>query len=205
MGTGSVMAATHAAGPTDVPNRSVWERAAASFDDWRNGDQAALDELVRALTPVLWHVVRAYGLTPAATEDVIQTTWLALVRHGHQVNESAAVGGWLLTTARRTAWRAKSVDGRAIPVEDVDLAPSLPHTSAAESTAIEHLSASSLWQQVQQLDDRCQRLLRIVAFDDRPDYAGLASELGMPVGSIGPTRRRCLDKLRVALQKGDQP
>ena len=199
------MAATHAAGPTDVPNRSVWERAAASFDDWRSGDQSALDELVRALTPVLWHVVRAYGLTPAATEDVVQTTWLALVRNGHQVTESAAVGGWLLTTARRTAWRSKSIDARAFPVEDVDLALALPPTSAAESTALDHLSTGLLWHQVQKLDARCQRLLRIVAFDDRPDYAGLAIELGMPVGSIGPTRRRCLDKLRVALQKGDQP
>lgn len=52
---------------------------------------------------------------------------------------------------------------------------------------------------MQTLDERCQRLLRIVAFDDRPDYAGLAKDLNMPVGSIGPTRRRCLDKLRSSL------
>lgn len=197
------MGATHAAGPTDAPGLSVWERAATCFHAWRAGDQAALDELVRALTPVLWHVVRAYGLSTAAAEDVIQNSWLALVRNGHQIAEPAAVGGWLLTTARRTAWRTRAADTRAIPVEEADLAPALPATAGAETVALDRISAGGLWAAVHTLDDRCQRLLRVVAFDDRPDYAGLARELGMPVGSIGPTRRRCLDKLRTALQKGD--
>ncbi|WP_206601031.1 RNA polymerase sigma factor, partial [Brachyspira hyodysenteriae] len=66
------------------------------------------------MTPVLWHTIRAYGLAQAAAEDAVQNTWLALVRNGHQVTESAAIGGWLLTTARRTAWRAKSSDTRAM-------------------------------------------------------------------------------------------
>ncbi len=181
---------------------SVWRLAAASFDAWRSGDKAAMDDLVRSMTPVLWHVVRAYGLSQAAAEDVIQNTWLALVRNAHQVAESAAVGGWLLTTARRTAWRAKSGDGKATPTDDADLAYRLPSAPSAEAISVEDLGARDLWDLVHQLDERCQRLLRVVAFDDRPDYAGLAGELGMPIGSIGPTRRRCLDKLKSALQKG---
>lgn len=181
---------------------SVWDRAAASFAAWRAGDQTALDGLVRALTPVLWHVVRAYGLTTAAAEDAVQSAFLSLVRNAHQIAEPAAVGGWLLTTARRAAWRAKASDAKATTMDDVDLAPRLADTPSAESLAVDRVSAADLWARVRTLDERCQRLLRVIAFDDRPDYAGLASELGMPIGSIGPTRRRCLDKLRNALQEG---
>jgi DNA-directed RNA polymerase specialized sigma24 family protein len=57
-----------------------------------------------------------------------------------------------------------------------------------------------LWACVSQLSERCQRLLRIVAFEDRPDYAGIARDLSMPIGSIGPTRGRCLDKLKTLLR-----
>jgi DNA-directed RNA polymerase specialized sigma24 family protein len=57
----------------------------------------------------------------------------------------------------------------------------------------------ALWFAVGKLNERCQRLLRIIAFHDRPDYSALSSELGMPIGSIGPTRGRCLDKLRAEL------
>ncbi|MEZ5088323.1 MAG: hypothetical protein R2719_00615 [Micropruina sp.] len=89
-------------------------------------------------------------------------------------------------------------------MEDVQLAAGLPTTDAAETSALEELADSALWEHVQRLDERCQRLLRIVAFDDRPDYAGLARTMGMPIGSIGPTRRRCLDKLRSSLEKGGQ-
>lgn len=198
------MAASDVAGRSDAAETSVWVRAAACFGRWQGGDAAALDELVRLMTPVLWHTVRSYGLTQVAAEDAVQNTWLALVRNGHQVAEAAAIGGWLLTTARRTAWRARSTDAKTLPVEDTQLAAGLPTSKAAEASAMEELSSSILWEHVQTLDERCQRLLRIVAFDDRPDYAGLAKDLEMPIGSIGPTRRRCLDKLRSSLEKGGQ-
>ena len=198
------MAASTVAENSDAAEASVWVRAAACFQRWQAGESAGLDELVRLMTPVLWHTVRAYGLSQAAAEDAVQNTWLALVRNGHQVAEPAAIGGWLLTTARRTAWRTKSTDGKTTAVEDTQLAAGLPPSVAAETSALEELSGSVLWEHVRALDERCQRLLRIVAFDDRPDYAGLAQNLGMPIGSIGPTRRRCLDKLRSSLEKGGQ-
>jgi RNA polymerase sigma factor (sigma-70 family) len=198
------MAASDVAGRSDAAEVSVWVRAAGCFGRWQGGEAAALDELVRLMTPVLWHTVRAYGLNQAAAEDAVQNTWLALIRNGHQVSEAAAIGGWLLTTARRTAWRAKSADVKALAVEDTQLASALPNSEAAEASALEQLASSVLWKHVQTLDGRCQRLLRIVAFDDRPDYAGLAQDMGMPIGSIGPTRRRCLDKLRSSLEKGGQ-
>ncbi len=91
-------------------------------------------------------------------------------------------------------------------VEDDELAFRLPQQRSAEVAAVEIDENRQLWAAVDELPERCRRLLRIVAFENRPDYSRLAVDLGMPVGSIGPTRGRCLAKLRVALmQTGDLP
>ncbi|WP_227468191.1 RNA polymerase sigma factor [Microbacterium sp. YJN-G] len=184
-----------------TPARSRWQRAADLFRAWRDGDARAMDDLVRLMTPVLWHVVRAAGIDRALTEDVIQTTWLRLVRTGDAISEPAAVAAWLTTTARREAWRTSGAQRRADAVDDTSLEPLLPVAPSAEDTAVAGDQRNRLWSAVQRLDDRCQRLLRVVAFDDRPDYARLAGELAMPVGSIGPTRKRCLTKLRGLLEE----
>ena len=93
----------------------VWGEAASAFERWSAGDAVALDELVRVMTPVLWHVVRAYRLTAEVAEDVVQTTWLSLVKSRASIQEPAAVGGWLTTTARREAWKVAKATGRAHP------------------------------------------------------------------------------------------
>jgi RNA polymerase sigma factor (sigma-70 family) len=178
---------------------SIWERAAASFTRWRNGDARAMDELVVAMTPVLWHVVRAYGLETSLAEDVVQTTWLTLVRRHDAIADDRAVAGWLTTCARREAWRVGKAHQRVMPSEDVDLEPHLPVEVSAEERAQGADSDHRLWTAVAALDERCRRLLRIVAFEERPDYAQIAQDLSMPIGSIGPTRQRCLVKLRTAL------
>lgn len=183
----------------DAHGAARWEQAAAHFARWRNGDPQAIDELVRIMTPVLWHVVRAYGLRRAAAEDVIQTTWLTLVRKHDTIASADAVSGWLRVTARREAWRVARADRRADPTDDDLLEARLPSRRAAEDDVAEADTADRLWLAVRALDERCQRLLRIVAFEDRPDYAQIAADLRMPVGSIGPTRQRCLAKLRARL------
>lgn len=190
---------------TDSSGR-VWSEAAACFQAWVNGDTGAdgLDGLVRVMTPVLWHVVRSYRLPQEAAEDVIQTTWLALVRRRDAIDDPVAVGGWLTTTARREAWRVSTSRNRALPVEDEEIAFRLPKQRSAESEAVESDERQRLWQVVDSLPERCQRLLRIVAFENRPDYSVVAETLNMPVGSIGPTRGRCLAKLRVALMQNAQ-
>lgn len=178
---------------------AVWARAGRAFDAWVCGDPLALDELVALMTPVLWPVVRAYRLAPEAAEDVVQTTWLALVQHRSSILDPTAVGGWLTMTARREAWRVAKAGSRSRPEEDEVLSLRLPQQRSAEESAVASDRRSRLWNAVDNLPERCRRLLRVVAFEDRPDYARLASDLDMPVGSIGPTRGRCLAKLRVAL------
>lgn len=201
----------------------VWSTAAVQFAAWRDGETVAFDALVRLLTPVLWHVVRAYGLQRASAEDVLQEVWLTLARDPAQIRDAAGIGAWLLTTARRRAWRAATPgrdrltrDGEiasvtappgAAPALEPGQAPGPVHADApsAEHEALTALSRRRLWAAVGTLSERCRRLLRIVAFDDRPDYNRIATDLGMPVGSIGPTRRRCLDRLRSTLDEGAQP
>lgn len=183
----------------EVGDGSIWERASAAFGRWRRGDARAMDDLVRLMTPVLWHVVRAYGLERALAEDVVQTTWLTLVRRHDGIADERAVAGWLTTCARREAWRTARAQQRVRPTEDVEIEPLLAVAESAETHAQAADSDHRLWRAVRTLDERCGRLLRVVAFEERPDYASIAADLSMPVGSIGPTRRRCLDKLRAAL------
>ena len=187
-------------GASTVRPHEVWERAAAAFERWTDGDAVALDELVAVMTPVLWHVVRGHRLSTEVAEDVVQTTWLALVRSRDRIAEPAAVGGWLTTTARREAWRVAKASGRALPVEDDELARRLPDEDSAEVAVVRRDGEDRLWQAVDRLSERCQQLLRIVAFEHRPDYTKIAEDLGMPVGSIGPTRGRCLQKLRALVE-----
>lgn len=179
-----------------------WERAASLFLRWRDGDTRAMDELVRLMTPLLWHVVRAYGLDRALAEDVVQTTWLTLVRRHESITEPQAVSGWLTMVARREAWRVGKLHRRADATDTESLEPHLPAHESAEESAATDDESRRLWRAVAQLTERCQRLLRIVAFDERPDYARIAQDMAMPIGSIGPTRQRCLAKLR-ALLEGD--
>jgi len=182
--------------PRSASNDGPWVRSGEAFARWRDGDRAAIDELVREMTPVLWHVVRAYRLDEDVCEDVIQFTWLTLVRKADSVENPRAVASWLIITARRQAWRVASRGRREDATDDEDLAPVLPPARDAESEALQADADHRLWAAVGRLNERCQRLLRVIAFDDKPDYKNISDELGMPVGSIGPTRRRCLEKLK---------
>ena len=184
-----------AAGGSNADDAMLWTRAGELFDSWQRGDSESLDQLVRLLTPVLWHVVRAYGLSKDAAEDVVQSTWLTLVRSGSSINDPRAVGKWLTITARRQAWRSRSRH-EPDPVEDSWMEWHLESERSAESHVIQGIGEQQLWAAVQQLPERCIRLLRVIAFSDKPDYASLATELDMPMGSIGPTRGRCLQRLK---------
>jgi RNA polymerase sigma factor (sigma-70 family) len=184
------------AGPTPG---TLASRAAALFDAFRDGDEARIGELVALLTPILWHTVRAQRLDRESAEDVVQSVWLALVRNAESINDSQAVLQWLIVSARREAWRVVKRQDRveAKDFESDDLVA--PVSDVPEEMVLRSDDEGRLWQHIAQLPERCQALLRVIAFADRPDYAAVAQSLGMPMGSIGPTRGRCLAKLRAQL------
>ncbi len=192
--------ATPATGRSPAPDQApLWQQAEEMFIAWRAGDEGAMHELVGTLTPVLWHVVRAYGLDRNSADDVVQTTWLTLVRSGASIRDERAVLRWLTVAARREAWRVAQAARRTRASDDEVLEAVLPAADSAEVEAVLDDEQRRLWRFVHELSDRCQRLLRVVAFSERPDYAGIADALQMPVGSIGPTRARCLTKLRTLI------
>jgi RNA polymerase sigma factor (sigma-70 family) len=196
------MAIQESAADAPAGAASTWDRAAGCCTRWLDGDESGLDDLVRLMTPVLWQVARACSLAPAEAEDVVQATWLSFVRSAAGLRDAQSVGAWLTTAARREAWRVSRTGGRTTFVEDEVLERVVPQQGSAEAEVVTHDEDGLLWAAVGALDLRCQTLLRIVAFADRPDYAGIARDLEMPVGSIGPTRMRCLRKLRALLDEG---
>lgn len=189
--------------PNPAPREpTTWERAADAFRGWRDGNPGAMDDLVTIMTPILWHVARAHGLGRGPAEDVVQATWVALVQRGGTISEPQAVSAWLTTTARREAWRVARSGSGSVAVTDELLEGVSDVAGSAEEAVVARDEGQRLWACVRTLPERCRRLLRIFAFEERPDYAGIARDLDMPVGSIGPTRGRCLAKLRQALAEG---
>jgi len=182
---------------TSQPDRGA--RIAGLLGAAREGSEDALGQIVAELSPLLWQVTRATGLSSGDAEDVLQTVWLRLVAHLDDIHDSAALVGWLVTTAKREAWRVCARGRRQLPA-DQDLLAELPDRGpGSEEQVILNDQRRRLWAAISLLSARCQELLRIIAFAPRPDYAAVAAALGMPVGSIGPTRGRCLAKLRALL------
>ncbi len=185
----------------EAPADTLAGRAGAAFAAFRDGDPARMAELVDLVTPLLWHTVRAQRVGPDQAEDIIQTTWLSLVRHADRIQDPRAVLAWLIVTAKREAWRVMKDSDRLQPLPETEELDATAEVREAgpEQVALASLEGRVLWRHVEALPERCRRLLRVVAFADRPDYAAVAEALGMPVGSIGPTRGRCLAKLRLML------
>lgn len=192
--------------PSETPVDTLASRAGRAFAAYQSGDRERMAELVDLVTPLLWQTVRAQRIGHDQAEDIVQTTWLRLVHHAETIHDPRAVLAWLIVTAKRESWRVVKDARRVQPLpepEDLDESADAA-TVGPESTALASLEGRVLWRHLESLPERCRSLLRVVAFSDRPDYAAVAAALGMPVGSIGPTRGRCLAKLRLALDNDPQ-
>lgn len=177
------------------PDRGT--RIASLLDAARDGSDDALGQIVTELSPLLWQVARAAGLTSGDAEDVLQTVWMRLLSHLDGVRSPSALTAWLVVTTKREAWRVRAKGRRQLPAEQ-DWLAALPDSGpGCEQQVIIDDQRRALWTAIGKLSPRCQELLRTIAFVPRPDYAAVAAELGMPRGSVGPTRSRCLAKLRL--------
>ena len=178
-------------------DRVAW--LAACLDRAREGDRGALDDIVVQLNPLLWHVVRAQGLGAEESADVVQTTWLEFLRRIDEIRSPQALTAWLVTAARREAWHVRGRTRREVADPNPVLETAPDPGPVPDDRLLAEERDRSLWRHFQQLTPRCRELLRIVAHVDRPDYDAVAEALTMPRGSIGPTRGRCLAKLRELL------
>jgi RNA polymerase sigma factor (sigma-70 family) len=171
-------------------------RAALAFVAYRDGEREQLRELVALLTPLLWHVARSQRAPKEVAEDAVQTAWLRLVDAADTIADPRGVVSWLVVTVKRETWRLLRLAGREAAADET---AEPADDTTPEDTVISEGEQQLLWRHVAELPERCQALLRVIAFAPSPDYAAIAAGLGMPVGSIGPTRGRCLAKLRARL------
>jgi len=169
----------------------------------RTGDDRAWAGLVDRYAPLIWSICRRYGLDAVDAQDVGQSVWLHLVNHLGRIREPAAIPGWLATTARRECQRVRStarLNTARLPraagqeLDRVDVADDLAATVDHLLLAAERHAA--LRDAVAQLSALDQRLIALLIDDPPVPYAEISARLGIPIGSIGPYRGRCLDKLR---------
>lgn len=159
------------------------------------GDQVALGLLVARFDRALRYVTRSYRLSKWDADDVIQDTWLQFMQHGRDLREPAAVGGWLVTTARRQCLRMLQRHVRELPTDELpcgesgDRAGPDREVLAAERRAALHGALA-------ELPGRQRQLMRVLVTNPDLSYEQVGRLLAMPVGSIGPTRARSLERLR---------
>lgn len=176
-----------------------------------SGDARAWALLVERYARLVHAIALRHGLTPAEVDDVGQEVFLALAQQLHTVEDPERLPGWLATTTRRISWRAMQ---RRRYEQSLDESPTDEDSSSAGG---QRELASPLptpeqmvrtWDQQEalhgalaRLGDRCRDLLAMVFLDpEEPSYDDISTQLGMPKGSIGPTRNRCLQQLRSILE-----
>ena len=159
------------------------------------GSSAAWDELVSRYSGLVWAVARGFAMSMADAADVSQTTWLRLVEHITKLREPEHLGGWLATTARHECLRLLRKNGREVVEADagIDVESGEP---TPEAVVLDNERDRLLWLSLGEIPQRCQVLLRALASAPPPSYGDVSAALGMPIGSIGPTRARCLDYLK---------
>jgi RNA polymerase sigma factor (sigma-70 family) len=169
---------------------------AAALTAAADGDRSAWESIVSAYSGMVWSVARGYRLSSADAADVFQGTWLRLVEHLGDIRDASRLGSWLATTARREALILLRRASRDVTMDDVAvLGDAAAEGSAVEEDLLRTEEQRALWRAFAQLSAACQRLLRLVFADPPARYEEISAVLEMPVGSIGPTRSRCLASL----------
>jgi RNA polymerase sigma factor (sigma-70 family) len=163
------------------------------------GDSAAWEHLSKRFGNMILAIARSCRLGDADVGDVFQTTWLRLVENVGRIEQPERIGAWLATTARRESLRL--VRGRARVTFDTDSFEYLPdvNTPSVDAPVLAEERSAAVREAYAKLPPRCQKLLGLLAGSDPPSYQDVSRILDMPIGSIGPTRGRCLEHLRKIL------
>jgi RNA polymerase sigma factor (sigma-70 family) len=176
---------------TDIA--SVVHRAAS-------GDMQAWDRLVDQYGRLIWSITGEFRLVESDAADVVQTTWMRLLEHIGRLQHPERVGSWLAVTTRNECLRHLAARKRIVLVrEDVAFDVPAEHEPEIDAALLAQESAQTVREAMAHLPTRWQRLMTLLMADPPVSYAEISDELGLPVGSIGPTRARCLAKLRVLL------
>jgi RNA polymerase sigma factor (sigma-70 family) len=165
--------------------------------------QRAWSVLVSRHSRRLYVVARSFGLDAATAEDLVQTAWLRLIERAHQLRDPDAVGAWLAMIVRNEARRVVT-RRREVPTDTTIDRGELVE-SGADNRLLQSERALALRAAFARLGQDCQQLLRLVMAEPPLSYDEIAIAVGRPRGSLGPTRRRCLEQLRTHLPAGFEP
>jgi RNA polymerase sigma factor (sigma-70 family) len=171
------------------------------------GDEGAWRDLVERFARMVWFTARSVGLSPAAAADVSQTTWLRLAEHLGRIREPSRVGAWLAVTARREALRVSRIESRVLLVDPWTELATMSSGQEPDSELLAAERNATLQHALAGLSARCVELLRALVADPPMTYEEISENLEIPMGSIGPTRGRCLARLRdllFAAQQGER-
>jgi RNA polymerase sigma factor (sigma-70 family) len=168
------------------------------------GDMQAWERLFDQFSRLIWSITAEFKLTESDAADVSQTTWLRLLERIDRIEHPDRVGSWLAATARNECLRSLAAHKRVVLGSDQGEIEEMEEARGRASEIDERLLASERDQVVRDamssLPKRWQRLLEMLMADPPISYAEISDQLGLPVGSIGPTRGRCLERLRGLLQ-----
>jgi RNA polymerase sigma factor (sigma-70 family) len=164
----------------------------------RAGDAAAWDGIVERYAALVWSVCRRYRLTDSDADDVAGSVWLRLVEHLDTLSEPAALPGWLARTTQRECLQLLRARKWQVPVDDPELGAGAPGVGEGglDGVLLVEERRHALRSAFAELPSRCRELLAMLFADPPASYAEIGAALDLPVGAIGPTRRRCLDRLR---------
>ena len=164
------------------------------------GDRWAWDRLVDQYERLIWAITRDFRLPESDAADVFQVTWLRLLENISKIEKPDRVGSWLASTARNECLRCLAARKRTVLADDDALfesaAPPAPEIDEALLSAERRQMVRAV---LPRLPRKWQQLIELLMADPQPSYAQISEQLGLPIGSIGPTRSRCLARLRVLL------
>ena len=171
----------------------------------RAGDARAWERLLDKYERLIFSISLNYGLTTEDAADVTQITFTILLQNLNTLSDEMRLAPWLATVARRHTWRVLARNRREAVNPDEDLAG-----SEALGGVVDHQERSELIEWLNHglslLDERCRQLLLALYFNvEQPSYAQVAVQLKLPIGSIGPTRARCLEQMKQYLQAIESP
>jgi RNA polymerase sigma factor (sigma-70 family) len=165
------------------------------------GDRRAWERLVDQYSRLIWAMTRDFKLSESDAADVAQATWLRLLEHIDRIEYPERVGSWLATTARHECLRHVTAGKRLMLVQDHDaFTGTIGHQPDIDERLLADERAQAVREALSKLPSRSQRLLELLMADPPVPYTEISDQLGLPIGSIGPTRGRCLERLRLMLQ-----
>lgn len=166
------------------------------------GDSLAWERLVAQYSRLIWAMTRDFRLCESDAADVVQATWLRLLEHIDRIEYPDRIGSWLATTARHECLRHVAAGKRVMPVQDdhAALCETAANQPAVDERLLAHERAMEVREALTMLPPRWQQLVELLMADPPASYTEISDQLGIAIGSIGPTRGRCIERLRVLLQ-----